>query len=935
MLNQESNALSEELGSQITYADFPYLANQVLAYSYDKASPTFYGVGKGGGALLWCEPTLQPDTPIHLDWAIKQPETSGPAWNNNIGNASELMCIASNQKTSNDTGTTIVVGGNNLISQGHQTNFAVCLDASLGGADSTFDTSLAVGGPSKSVNGIAYVDVDVDPYWICTGDDSLATVPTGITINDTNNQLVINVLDSAQDHVYVNSDLNFRLLVNLRSQSQLQTTSERVTISAGLYTRSAFTSELQTKLNFALNHFVIDTTDKLTPVTVLNCEFDYNGKLNIRATGLVQNLAGQRYTRNDNLIIANDDLGYDDNLNEFFGVDIDKTGAVFGVLYESFFTDPLTVVNEPWIVFAYTTDADVDILTIEPSVDFGVPEYDLIITIPPKKYNSSSVFATDVQALINTSLKASPPLAGYPVDLSFTYDSDNDLFVIQDLAVSPILTFSFNQYGEFQTPPRFALGKILGLYEGLLFTFDILAQSTSSIGYNLINYNSTWWSSDGLTWTPIKDPALQNVIGNSVTIINNNNSGLAAVVGTDDGVVYNDGLSLAGAPWTKLGSSTQLSGTNFGKVYAVASAPNSNDRAKIVVAIGCLGGQIYTNDDFWGTPTPTVDLLTTLLRSPNDYDPVCNSIKFTGNTDGNYPTWIFAGSSMSFITAVDSVLTGKTPTIVQFNSGPAQDPSVYPYLEYINGIETFIVDDGSPIVYTCLVGDNSGQYSCSDITSAPALNSWSGIRPFANNILIQIPVGYYTNTSLVSTIAELLNNQAVSGNGTFYTEVQADGTFVIANTTSGNWGIRFMNGTLTYEGTAALLGFGDVSKQYEPSVLQGQEGPYTLKSDVEGGITLTPFEYVLVQSDKFGNDLMTNAGLSAWWLVPNVANGVNANSIVYENTRNPTLEYLNNPRDIEQFDIRVLNSDGQVIELQDNKNVTLVIEFYTKKAGCR
>jgi hypothetical protein len=103
-----------------------------------------------------------------------------------------------------------------------------------------------------------------------------------------------------------------------------------------------------------------------------------------------------------------------------------------------------------------------------------------------------------------------------------------------------------------------------------------------------------------------------------------------------------------------------------------------------------------------------------------------------------------------------------------------------------------------------------------------------------------------------------------------------------------------------------------------------------IQSDMDGGLNLSSYEYVCIQSDKFGNDMMTNKGTAFWWFVPNVSNGVNSTSIVYENTRNPTLEYLRIPRDIEQFDIRVIDQNGKIIQVADQKNVTIVIEFYLK-----
>lgn len=914
MLNQESNTLTDELGNAVSYADFPYLGNQLLVYNDGLVpSPVYWGVGKGGGALLWCSPDLTAD-PIQLDWAIKQP-LNAQIWNNNIGNATELMCIASNQNG------TIIVGGNNLVSQGYDTNFAISTDAFLGG-DATFDTNYTTGGPSKSVNGIAYASIGGNPRWICTGDDSLTTTLTAIKIDDSNNQVVINIVDPTANKFSVSSSAREVIFVGSLNGSSPNGFDQ--VFPEGVYTPETYVSAMNSfmatnlsplggSLPFSAIEFEVSADGTVSAYAIVSevdptYPEDGNGRYYFTTIGMPRFLWGI------------DPSGGDGSGNLSFGVrtaDIKRSNIGDRIPFQLYEIQGNSTPQFP-------SGAPL------PTIQLGIPTSDLTTTIPNGNYNPTA-FALEVETRINALLSSSPVYSVFSPVLQVGYDANQDSFNFRDISAEPHFSISLKQFGDTQNPVRVAFAEILGLFEGSEQLFETtLSLAPHTVGYNLTVPHSTWTSTDGIDWTAIKDPALANIVGHSISIIDTT-TGPAVVVGTDDGIVYNNAIDLT--TWSALKTTTnELSVViSYGKVYAVETTLNqSNDG--VVVAFGCLGGQVYFDDDFWANPTPTPTKLITLSRSPNDFDPVCNAIKYTGNVSGNYPTWIFAGSSMSYITSLDPTLTGKTPILVPFNSGPAQDPSGYPFIEYINGIATH--EEGG-VLYTALGGDNTGQYSCTDITASATLDSWTGLQPFKNNVLIQIPTGYYTNTSLASTVAELLNNQVISGNGTFYTEVQTDGTFVVANTTSGNWGIRFMNGTLEYTGTAALLGFNDVSKQYEPSVAQGQDGPYTIKSDVEGGIDLVPFEYVLLQSDKFGNDLMTNSGLSAWWLVPNVANGVNSNSIVYENMRNPTLEYLTNPRDIEQFDIRVLNSNGEVIELQDNKNVTIVIEFYTKKAGCR
>lgn len=898
MLNQESNTLTDDLGNPVSYADFPYLGNQMLAYKDNVVGPVYYGVGKGGGALLWCEPDVASD-PIQLPWAIKQP-LNAQIWNNNIGDASELMCIASNQSG------TIIAGGNNLISQGYGSNFAVCTDAFVGGELSTFDTEYATGGPSKSVNGIAYASIGGNPTWVCTGDDSLTTDLNAIKVGDSNNQIFVNLVDLNQDKIFLATEAQIECGISLSYEAGEITTTSRA-IPAGLYTKEEYATAFDIGCNECWQY--LSTFTGNTVITSQVSNFDSNNNMTINVLGQISNPSFV-FIRGKALQI----LGLNPDGNNGMGIESKYFIA------DNYTLDLVAITFNTQINNIYITGFP----DFTPQIQLGLPPTLLATTIPSGTY-SGSTFASQIVSTINSKINSTEMFAGRNINITATFDADQNVINFQDQTSGHPFDIILAQFGEQQTSVSEAFAQLLGLDYDLLFGVDLT--SSGQLGYNLALHYSTWTSTDGIEWLPIKDPALANIVGNSISIIDTT-TGPAVIVGTDDGVVYNNAINLS--TWSVLGRSTQLSAVNYGKVYAVETALNqANDG--VVVAIGCLNGQVYFDDDFWLTATPTPTLLTTLTKSPNDFPAVCNSIKYTGNISGNYPTWIFAGSSMSFITATEPVLTGKIPTVVQFNTGPATDPAGYPYMEYINGIATY--EEGG-ILFTAIAGDNQGQYSCTDITASGTLDSWTGLQPFRNNVLIQIPTGYYTNTSLASTVAELLNNQVISGNGTFYTEVQTDGTFVIANTTSGNWGIRFMNGTFEYAGTAKLLGFADVSKQYEPSVLQGQDGPYTIKSDVEGGIDLVPFEYVLLQSDRFGNDLMTNSGLSAWWLVPNVANGVNANSIVYENTRNPTLEYLNNPRDIEQFDIRVLNSNGEIIELQDNKNVTLVIEFYTKKP-CR
>ena len=468
------------------------------------------------------------------------------------------------------------------------------------------------------------------------------------------------------------------------------------------------------------------------------------------------------------------------------------------------------------------------------------------------------------------------------------------------------------------------LGTMLGVLTDVEFT-TIGAPAQEKLTPNVASTYPLWTSiDDGLTWNPLLveksvDSDSSYDFGGFSMNINADNK---IILGTDEGLLIAD-LDTYTTKWSVIDKDS--SGTFLGTITAMDYAVGSPSATFV---FGNSAGTIYqiksTDTAEIGATFPTPTKLTSLVENPNGNVGVPSQvklIKFTGILDNVYPTWIMGGSSLCYSTSTTNDITQIT--LVPFNS--STNASNFPELEPINGLEYDVATK------TCIiVGTPIGEYTCSNYTNTKDLTNWIVEKEYLSNKLIQIPVGYYNDTYLTSTLQTLLNDNVVPDGGAFYVELLSNGKIVITNTSVSNWAIRFSNGNIQYTGTAFLLGFLDLDRYYAPLEFDTGLSSSFIQSDMDGGLNLSSYEYVCIQSDKFGNDMMTNKGTAFWWFVPNVSNGVNSTSIVYENTRNPTLEYLRIPRDIEQFDIRVIDQNGKIIQVADQKNVTIVIEFYLK-----
>jgi hypothetical protein len=220
------------------------------------------------------------------------------------------------------------------------------------------------------------------------------------------------------------------------------------------------------------------------------------------------------------------------------------------------------------------------------------------------------------------------------------------------------------------------------------------------------------------------------------------------------------------------------------------------------------------------------------------------------------------------------------------------------------------------------------------------------------NLSITIPEGYYDDTTLAETIGSVMTNvSSVSGSKYIYSvQFQSTGILSITNASSNlDFAIGFTDGTTPVpptlpRKTASLLGFNNFTDQNAYNSLASG-----LFRTIVGSVParLASFDYVLIQSQKLGNDIgfysagggtpATSAILQpnaagCFAFVPNYTPSQDNSTIIYENTRAPQISTLKFPYSLDYVDIAIVDKYGQTINLRNN-NVHLVIELYTNKTS--
>lgn len=214
-------------------------------------------------------------------------------------------------------------------------------------------------------------------------------------------------------------------------------------------------------------------------------------------------------------------------------------------------------------------------------------------------------------------------------------------------------------------------------------------------------------------------------------------------------------------------------------------------------------------------------------------------------------------------------------------------------------------------------------------------------------MLISIPEGYYDDETLASTIGLALTSiSAQQGNGNLYF-VQFTSTGILQISGQNDqipFAIGFTNGTTSYPLSASLLGFNNSTT---PNAYASATSGLYLTVQGDDPSQLASFDYLLVQSQKLGNDIsffsspIANPPPSAvippsasgcFAFIPNTTPNTNNSTIIYENVVAPYLETIKYPFSLDYVDISIVDKYGRQVLPRDN-NITLVIELYIDKAS--
>jgi len=783
----------------------------------------------------------------------------------------ELTCVDSRNQV-------VLVGGNNTISQGYIGNlfYAPASDTNI-----VFEE--VVGGPSTCVN-----SVSIGASMIAVGNDSASQEFKKIKIDSSINQLIVR----KQTNNFYKSNTGGNLIIQVKTGGTWGGPYTIPDVPATTYSINTYCEAVNNSIsaNFPVTEFSI----QLVPVTQSQFQvvIHPNGPLgNLTAVRMWGSLPATDWGITD-MYTSESFPAYP----EFGGQSLFYTALSGGsdiIIPAGFYP----TVNSPFQPLNPPINPFINIVALNSSqiilVDDGVYTIDALASLIT--YNISAYGGSVVPTVTSSNNK-------------FVFSSN------QDPALKGYIV-SIDQFSDPTNADAIALGNLMGLTTAMVFTQGG-STAENDVAFNYAVQYPVWTSSDGTTWNRVLDDYFDGKIAYSCC------TGLLTSPSTVSLVGGNGWIAATSDAWT-----TKTVFTTYYDVYdavqplsdlgnctAIKIADSDND----MVVFGFSNGAILYLDNSVG---PTLHYVNTLNPTPSGKPACVTGITLRG-VDGN-AIWVIVGSGIAYSTGVkftvDTVLS-YVPT----DSLPNLDP--------IQGASLSTLSDSTSLQLLA-VGNNIGDLSCFVTNTATTLDDWTSEKDFEDTVLIQLPIGYYTNALLGLTLETIFNEVSTLSTGKFYVEVMTNGNLDISHTTSTSWGIIFNYGDYIFSKTATTLGFQKTDSYYRPFTYEGNIGPFFIESDIAGGVNLRTYEYVLVKSDKFGNDLISKS-VPAWWFVPNEGTSANPNSIMYENVRPPVLQFLNNPRDISQFDIKITDPTGEVINIADNQNSTLVIEFYCKPAQC-
>lgn len=224
---------------------------------------------------------------------------------------------------------------------------------------------------------------------------------------------------------------------------------------------------------------------------------------------------------------------------------------------------------------------------------------------------------------------------------------------------------------------------------------------------------------------------------------------------------------------------------------------------------------------------------------------------------------------------------------------------------------------------------------------------WNG-STWAHVTQVTIPIDQYDTNTFVSTLGLLLSAVSLGTVQNLYLcQLNTSGRLSISTGTTGTqFGIAFTDGVDVFPETAALMGFSYDTEQPAHSTVGGLLYKTLIAQEP---INIVGFDYVLVRSQKLGNDIsfygfgggvqavvqgqpVRGSATSCFCFVPNVTPTANIGSLIYDNQRPPMITTLKYPYSLDYVDIALVDKNG----FQVNTNgypVTLVIELYTDKTS--
>ena len=222
----------------------------------------------------------------------------------------------------------------------------------------------------------------------------------------------------------------------------------------------------------------------------------------------------------------------------------------------------------------------------------------------------------------------------------------------------------------------------------------------------------------------------------------------------------------------------------------------------------------------------------------------------------------------------------------------------------------------------------------------------SGGYTFFNTIVL--PHGYYDDQTFPSTIGLCMTSASlVSGcQNLYFVQISTTGEMYLSSNQSGkDFAIGFNNGIGgAYPGTADIMGF---TYSTNPTAYESINSGLYLTIVGQKPTYIANFDYLLIQSQKLGNDIsfyaasrnaiisgsdapLQPSATSCFAFVPNTTSNTGVASLIFNNQRPPQISTLKFPYSLDYIDITIVDKLGNLIDTRGN-NVSLVLELYCDK----